>query len=88
VGHSGAGKTTLIKLILAEEHPSEGSVFFESIDIHKLKNKGITDLRKRIGVVFQDFKLLKNRSVFENVALPLEILDMKRSLIIALREAR
>lgn len=72
VGHSGAGKTTLIKLILAEEHPSEGSVFFESIDIHKLKNKGITDLRKRIGVVFQDFKLLSNKTAYENIAFAME----------------
>ena len=62
VGHSGAGKTTLTKMILAEEAPSEGTVFFESINVHKLKNKDLTRLRRRIGVVFQDFKLLSNNT--------------------------
>ncbi len=72
VGHSGAGKTTLIKLILAEESPSDGTVFFESIDIHKLKSKDLTNLRKRIGVVFQDFRLLPNRTAYENSAFAME----------------
>jgi cell division transport system ATP-binding protein len=72
VGHSGAGKTTLIKLILAEESPSDGTVFFESIDIHKLKSKDLTNLRKRIGVVFQDFRLLPNRTAYENIAFAME----------------
>jgi len=56
VGHSGAGKTTLTKMILAEENPTDGTVFFESIDVHKLKSKDLTNLRRRIGVVFQDYK--------------------------------
>lgn len=72
VGHSGAGKTTLIKLILAEEYPTEGTVFIESVDIHKLKSSEITDLRKRIGVVFQDFKLLPNKTAYENIAFAME----------------
>ena len=63
VGHSGAGKTTLIKLILAEERPTKGHVFFESIDIHKIKGKEITNLRRKIGTVFQDFRLLPNKTV-------------------------
>ena len=72
VGHSGAGKTSLIKMILADEHPSKGTVFFESIDVHKLKNKDLTKLRRRIGVVFQDFKLLSNKTAYENIAFAME----------------
>ncbi len=72
VGHSGAGKTTLTKMILADETPSDGAVFFESVDVHKLKNKDLTKLRRRIGVVFQDFKLLSNKTAFENIAFAME----------------
>jgi cell division transport system ATP-binding protein len=72
VGHSGAGKTTLVKMILADEHPSDGSVFFESIDVHKLNSAELTKLRRRIGVVFQDFKLLSNKTAYENIAFAME----------------
>ena len=72
VGHSGAGKTTLVKMILADETPSEGTVFFESINVHKLKNNDLTKLRRRIGVVFQDFKLLANKTAYENIAFAME----------------
>jgi cell division transport system ATP-binding protein len=72
VGHSGAGKTTLTKMILADDAPTDGTVFFESIDIHKLKNKDLTKLRRRIGVVFQDFKLLSNKTAYENIAFAME----------------
>ena len=72
VGHSGAGKTTLTKMILAEENPTDGTVFFESIDIHKLKSKDLTKLRRRIGVVFQDYKLLSNKTAYENIAFAME----------------
>ena len=72
VGHSGAGKTTITKMILADEVPTEGTVFFESIDVHKLKNKDLTKLRRRIGVVFQDFKLLSNKTAYENIAFAME----------------
>ncbi|MGH7249485.1 MAG: cell division ATP-binding protein FtsE [Minisyncoccia bacterium] len=74
VGHSGAGKTTLTKLILAEENPTEGSVFFESIEINKLKSKDLTKLRRRIGTVFQDYKLLSNKTAYENIAFAMEAL--------------
>ncbi len=72
VGHSGAGKTTLIKLILAEEKPTEGTVFFESLDIHRLSSSEITKLRRKIGTVFQDFRLLPNKNAYENIAFAME----------------
>lgn len=72
VGHSGAGKTTIIKLILAEDKPTDGNVFFESTDIHSLKSSELTKLRRRIGVVFQDFKLLPNKNAYENIAFAME----------------
>lgn len=72
VGHSGAGKTTLTKLILAEEYPTDGSVFFQSTDIHKLSSRDLTQFRRKIGVVFQDFRLLPNRTAYENIAFAME----------------
>ncbi len=72
VGHSGAGKTTLIKMILAEERPSSGKIFYESEEVHKLKGKEITLLRRNIGTVFQDFRLLSNMTVYENIAFAME----------------
>lgn len=72
VGHSGAGKTTLAKLILAEERPTSGTIFFESTDIHKLSTKDLIRFRRKIGVVFQDFRLLPNRTAYENIAFAME----------------
>lgn len=72
VGHSGAGKTTLIKMILAEERPTRGAVLFETVDIHKLKRKHMPAFRRRIGTVFQDFRLIPNKTVFENIAFAME----------------
>jgi cell division transport system ATP-binding protein len=73
VGHSGAGKTTLLKLLLAEELPSSGSVYYESDDIHSLKTNQITNLRQRIGSIFQDFRLIPNKTVYENIAFAMEV---------------
>lgn len=72
VGHSGAGKTTLLKMLLAQERPTSGSVFLESTDIHSLKKHDLNQLRRRMGTVFQDFKLLPDKTVFENIAFAME----------------
>lgn len=72
VGHSGAGKTTLIKLLLAEESPSEGTVSFHSDDIHSLRGDKMTNYRRKVGVVFQDFRLIPNKTAYENVAFAME----------------
>jgi cell division transport system ATP-binding protein len=72
VGHSGAGKTTLIKMLLAEENPTEGSVYFESNDIQDLRKREIKKLRRRIGTIFQDFRLLPNKTVYENISFAME----------------
>ncbi|MES2971519.1 MAG: cell division ATP-binding protein FtsE [Patescibacteria group bacterium] len=73
IGASGAGKSTLLKLLTREERQTSGKIVIGGIDYDKLKDKNIPLLRRKIGVVFQDFKLLPNKSVFENVAFALEI---------------
>ena len=73
VGHSGAGKTTLLKMILAEERPSQGKVLFESADIHQLKRSHLHRYRRKIGSIFQDFRLLPHKTAFENIAFAMEV---------------
>jgi cell division transport system ATP-binding protein len=72
VGHSGAGKTTLLKMLFAEESPTEGDVYFGSQNMRDFTDKEITDLRRNIGTVFQDFRLLPTKNVYENIAFAME----------------
>src|SRR5438105_14809935 len=76
VGQSGAGKSTLLKLLTREEKPTNGKIIVGGIDYERLKDRDIPLLRRKIGVVFQDFKLLPNKTVFENVAFALEIVGV------------
>lgn len=73
VGHSGAGKTTLLKMLVAEEYPTSGSVLVSSEEVHKLKGNQINKLRRRVGVIFQNFRLLSHKTVYENVAFAMEV---------------
>lgn len=76
VGQSGAGKTTMLRLLTREERQTSGKIIVGGIDYDKLADKDIPLLRRKIGVVFQDFKLLSNRSVYENISFALEIVGM------------
>ncbi|PCS23263.1 cell division ATP-binding protein FtsE [Candidatus Enterovibrio escicola] len=88
-GHSGAGKSTLLKLLCAIERPTDGQILFNGHDIAKINSKDVPFLRRNIGAIFQDHKLLMDRSVFDNVALPLCIgqaskIDIKKRVPAAL----
>jgi len=81
VGQSGAGKTTLAKLLIAEERPTRGKIEIGGWDITKISGRDIPFLRRQIGVVFQDFKLLSRKTVYENVAFALEVSGVPSSRI-------
>ncbi len=81
VGQSGAGKTTLIRLLIAEERPTAGRIIVGDWDTTNIKSSEIPILRKQIGVVFQDFKLLEKKTVYENVAFALEVAGMSAKKI-------
>lgn len=72
VGSSGSGKTTIIKLLIREEIPSQGKIFFEDSEVTKLRRKHIYNLRRKVGVIFQDFKLIPELSAYENIAFAME----------------
>jgi len=78
IGSSGAGKTTLLRLIIRELEPSSGSIFIDDWEVNKLPKDKLPYLRRKIGFVFQDFKLLADRTVAENIAVSLEILGRQR----------
>jgi cell division transport system ATP-binding protein len=73
VGRSGAGKTTLLKLLLAEEKPTSGQVLFEERDVHQIAPDKLPELRREIGAVFQDYKLLPSKTAYENIAFAMEV---------------
>lgn len=73
VGKSGAGKSTIVKLLIGEEKPTKGRIIFASHDVNKLTPSELPHLRRHIGVIFQDFRLLSNKTAYENVAFALEV---------------
>ncbi|MGB9681264.1 MAG: cell division ATP-binding protein FtsE [Minisyncoccia bacterium] len=73
VGRSGVGKTTILRLLIREERPTKGRIFFEDKDINKFSPKEVIILRRKIGMIFQDFKLLENKNAFENIAFAMEV---------------
>ena len=78
IGASGAGKTSIIKMLLREVKPMEGEIIVDDIDIVKLRNRKIPHLRKKMGIVFQDFRLLEGKTVFDNIKYPLQILGVSK----------
>ena len=81
IGASGSGKSTLVKMLYREERPDKGSIIIGGIDVARLKNRKVYVLRRKLGVVFQDFKLLPKLTVFENVAFAMEVFGEEKSVI-------
>ena len=90
MGASGAGKSTLLKLLIGAEQPDEGQIFFQGRNVSKLSPPEIPYLRRKVGIVFQDFRLLPKKTVFDNVSLPLLVQgaaqgDIRRKVLEALK---
>jgi D-methionine transport system ATP-binding protein len=83
IGRSGAGKSTLLRVINGLEKPSAGRVLVEGVEVGALAGAGLRDLRRRIGMIFQHFNLLSSRTVFDNVAFPLELAGFRRTALVA-----
>ncbi len=81
IGASGSGKSTFIKLLYREEKPTKGEVFIGGINVAKLKNRKVFKLRRKLGIVFQDYKLLAKKTVYENVAFALKVYGLKNDEI-------
>jgi cell division transport system ATP-binding protein len=81
VGPSGSGKSTFLRLVLKEERPTSGHIRVAGKDLHRLSNWKVPQLRRRIGTVFQDFRLLPNKTVFENIAFALQVIGKSRRQI-------
>lgn len=81
IGASGAGKTSIIKMLLREIKPTTGEIIVDNVNIVKLRNRKIPELRKTMGVVFQDFRLLEGKTVFDNIKYPLQILGVSKKEI-------
>lgn len=81
VGRSGAGKSTVVKLLIGEEKPTRGRVIFGQYEVNKLKDKELPALRRHIGIIFQDFRLLAAKTAYENVAFALEVAGRPQSEI-------
>ena len=81
VGHSGAGKSTIFKLILGEESPTSGNILFQGEDVNLMENDDLLDYRRKIGTIFQEFRLLPYRTVYENIAFAMETIGFSDSQI-------